>query len=131
MWRVIRPRSTHKIAVRSLLRKPARRKSSDFGGSSSSSGGSTVSEGVNALDHDAYPFRRLAQTQPGVIFASVTSDYRKQLGIRGFDGELTAYGGSYLISQLGDPLLSCLGLTPHLRAQHKIRDVDAHLSIHR
>ena len=42
------------------------------------------------MDHDAHHFRRLAQTQPGVIFASVTANCRNQLGVKGFDGDLTA-----------------------------------------
>ena len=47
------------------------------------------------MDHDAHHFRRLAQTQPGVIFASVTANCRNQLGLKGYDGDLTARAPVY------------------------------------
>ena len=73
-----------------------KKKKSKHGHSSSSNGSaSDSSSGFSGLGHDHHDFRTVAHQQPGALFATVTADFRSQLGSRGLDYDVGPRGPVY------------------------------------
>ena len=78
--------------------RKTRRSKRDRDSSSSSSSSSSIADAVKYahIGQDTHRFRVIAQEQPGILFASVCSDFRSRLGRKGLDVEVGPQGPMFL-----------------------------------
>mgnify|MGYP003334013401 CR=1 FL=1 len=84
-----------KEAKRGRKSKKSRR-DRESSSSSSSSSSSMDAAKYARIGQDTHRFRVIAQEQPGILFASVCSDFRSRLGRRGLDVEVGPQGLMFL-----------------------------------
>ena len=53
---------------------------------------SSASPAYDGIGEDRHTFRELGREQPGVLFASITSDFRAKLGRRAMDADVGVHG---------------------------------------
>ena len=97
----------------------AKRRSHSSGSSYTESDTDSSSSGFDGAGADKHTFRELGREQPGVLFASITSDYRAQLGSRGMDQDVGPQGPVF--RKWHDSCL--LPRVPHNRPKAKAEEI--------